>query len=197
MIRSEAMGYASRSFVLGLIMPGVDNYAHAGGFRRRLPRRRMWLDPLKPERMDHFIVRRASARSPRARDPRVVVSFDLVLDRSRLRNRLDRRDSTIIAHAQTRRSHHRRRRRDRPRPDRAARRAERRARSSRSTSRGSTRPSRRRSSARSPARSSIAACSSASSPSFRSSSCFTSPRCSRRAPSSRRSRRTRSTSRAR
>ena len=32
MVRGEAAGYALTLFVFGLIMPGVDNYAHAGGF---------------------------------------------------------------------------------------------------------------------------------------------------------------------
>jgi membrane associated rhomboid family serine protease len=42
-------------FVFGLIMPGgIDNYAHAGGFAGGYLAS-LWLDPLKPERMDHFI----------------------------------------------------------------------------------------------------------------------------------------------
>jgi len=54
MIHREAMGYASAMFVMGLIMPGIDNYAHAGGFAGGYLAG-MWLDPLKPERMDHFV----------------------------------------------------------------------------------------------------------------------------------------------
>jgi rhomboid protease GluP len=54
MVRSEAGGYALTLFVFGLIMPGVDNYAHAGGFLGGYLTG-MWLDPLKKERMDHFI----------------------------------------------------------------------------------------------------------------------------------------------
>jgi hypothetical protein len=48
------MRYAIILFVMGLIMPGVDNFAHAGGFAGGYIAS-MWLDPLKRERMDHFI----------------------------------------------------------------------------------------------------------------------------------------------
>jgi rhomboid protease GluP len=54
MVHREAMGYAMALFVMGLILPGVDNYAHAGGFAGGYVAG-MWMDPLKPERMDHFI----------------------------------------------------------------------------------------------------------------------------------------------
>jgi rhomboid protease GluP len=54
MIRGEAAGYALTLFVFGLIMPGVDNYAHAGGFAGGYLTA-MWLDPLKRERTDHFL----------------------------------------------------------------------------------------------------------------------------------------------
>jgi rhomboid protease GluP len=53
MVHREAMGYALALFVMGLILPGVDNYAHAGGFAGGYLAG-LWLDPLKPERMDHF-----------------------------------------------------------------------------------------------------------------------------------------------
>ena len=32
LVRAEAMRYAVLMFIFGLIMPGIDNYAHAGGF---------------------------------------------------------------------------------------------------------------------------------------------------------------------
>lgn len=54
MVRAEAGGYALTLFVFGLIMPGVDNYAHAGGFAGGYLTG-LWLDPLKRERMDHFV----------------------------------------------------------------------------------------------------------------------------------------------
>ena len=53
MIRTEAMGYAVTLFVMGLIMPGVDNYAHAGGFAGGYLAG-AWLDPLRRERTDHL-----------------------------------------------------------------------------------------------------------------------------------------------
>jgi rhomboid protease GluP len=54
MIHSEAKGYAVAMFVFGLIMPGIDNAAHAGGFAGGYLAG-MWLDPLKPERVNHMI----------------------------------------------------------------------------------------------------------------------------------------------
>lgn len=54
LVRREAMGYAVALFVFGLIMPGIDNYAHAGGFAGGYVVGK-WLDPLKPERIDHLV----------------------------------------------------------------------------------------------------------------------------------------------
>src|SRR5437764_13881480 len=54
LVGSEALGYAVTIFVFGLIMPGIDNFAHAGGFAGGYLAS-LWLDPLKRERMDHFI----------------------------------------------------------------------------------------------------------------------------------------------
>jgi rhomboid protease GluP len=54
LIRREAWGYVVPLFVFGLIVPGVDNYAHAGGFAGGYLLAR-WLDPLKPERVEHFL----------------------------------------------------------------------------------------------------------------------------------------------
>ncbi|MND04483.1 hypothetical protein D3C83_247710 [compost metagenome] len=42
-------------FVFGLIMPGVDNYAHAGGFGGGYLAGRL-LDPLKPEQINHMAI---------------------------------------------------------------------------------------------------------------------------------------------
>jgi membrane associated rhomboid family serine protease len=39
---------------MGFILPGVDNYAHAGGFLGGYLAG-LWLDPLKPERMNHLL----------------------------------------------------------------------------------------------------------------------------------------------
>jgi rhomboid protease GluP len=54
MVGGQALQYAVVLFIFGLIMPGVDNYAHAGGYVGGYLTG-MWLDPLKRERMDHFI----------------------------------------------------------------------------------------------------------------------------------------------
>jgi rhomboid protease GluP len=54
LVRSQAMSYAVTMFVFGLIMPGIDNAAHLGGFVGGYFAG-MWLDPLKRERMDHFV----------------------------------------------------------------------------------------------------------------------------------------------
>ncbi|HSK08788.1 MAG TPA: rhomboid family intramembrane serine protease [Vicinamibacterales bacterium] len=55
LVRSQAWGYALMLFVFGLIMPGVDNWAHAGGFAGGYLAG-MWLDPLTPERQDHLFI---------------------------------------------------------------------------------------------------------------------------------------------
>ena len=47
--------YAVILGVFGLIFPGVDNYAHAGGFAGGYLAS-MLLDPLKPERVDHMVI---------------------------------------------------------------------------------------------------------------------------------------------
>jgi rhomboid protease GluP len=54
-VRGQAMRYAIILFVFGLIMPGVDNFAHAGGFAGGYLASR-WLDPLRPERIDHIVM---------------------------------------------------------------------------------------------------------------------------------------------
>ncbi len=55
LIRREALGYALAMAVFGLIMPGIDNWAHAGGFVGGYLVARI-LDPLKPERIDHLLM---------------------------------------------------------------------------------------------------------------------------------------------
>jgi membrane associated rhomboid family serine protease len=55
LIRTEALGYAVTLGIMGFILPGVDNYAHGGGFLGGYLAG-MWLDPLKPERMDHLFI---------------------------------------------------------------------------------------------------------------------------------------------
>jgi rhomboid protease GluP len=47
--------YALIMGIFGLIFPGVDNYAHAGGFLGGYLMAK-YLDPLKPERVDHMVI---------------------------------------------------------------------------------------------------------------------------------------------
>ncbi len=53
-IGGQAMTYAVVMFVFGLIMPGIDNWAHLGGFLGGYAVAR-WLDPLRPEKIAHVI----------------------------------------------------------------------------------------------------------------------------------------------
>jgi rhomboid protease GluP len=55
LIRGEAMRYAIILFVFGLVMSGVDNYAHAGGFLGGYATS-MFFNPLTRERGDHILV---------------------------------------------------------------------------------------------------------------------------------------------
>ena len=77
LIGSQAMNYAITMFVFGLIMPGggIDNSAHLGGFVGGFLISK-WLDPLKPERMDHFA---AAALCLIATAIAIVVSLALTL----------------------------------------------------------------------------------------------------------------------
>jgi rhomboid protease GluP len=54
MINAQAKSYALMLFLFGLIIPGVDNFAHAGGFIGGYVMAR-WLNPFKAERLDHLI----------------------------------------------------------------------------------------------------------------------------------------------
>ena len=53
MVHAQAKGYALGFFVFGLILPGVDNAAHAGGFIGGYLAG-MVLDPLRPQKMIHL-----------------------------------------------------------------------------------------------------------------------------------------------
>ncbi len=55
LIRSEAKSYAITMFIFGLIMPGIDNYAHAGGFLGGYAASAM-MNPLTRERGDHLLM---------------------------------------------------------------------------------------------------------------------------------------------
>jgi len=54
MAGNQAWSYAIPLFLFGFIMPGIDNYAHGGGFLGGYLAAQ-WLDPLKPERVGHML----------------------------------------------------------------------------------------------------------------------------------------------
>ncbi len=54
-VYKQALMYAGIMFIFGLIMPRIDNYAHAGGFLGGYVVGRL-LDPLTPERVNHMVV---------------------------------------------------------------------------------------------------------------------------------------------
>jgi rhomboid protease GluP len=53
-VGDQAKSWAVMLFIFGFIMPGVDNWAHAGGFAGGYVTAK-FLDPLKPERLDHLV----------------------------------------------------------------------------------------------------------------------------------------------
>jgi rhomboid protease GluP len=54
LIKSQATSYAISILIFGVLMPGIDNWAHAGGFLGGYLAS-AWLDPLKPSRLNHMI----------------------------------------------------------------------------------------------------------------------------------------------
>jgi rhomboid protease GluP len=52
LIHGQAVSWAITMGIFGLIMPGIDNYAHGGGFLGGYLMAR-WLDPLHPEQINH------------------------------------------------------------------------------------------------------------------------------------------------
>lgn len=50
----QAWGYAIALFIFGLIVPGVDNWAHLGGFVGGFGLAKIF-DPLRPEKADHLV----------------------------------------------------------------------------------------------------------------------------------------------
>lgn len=55
LVRSQAWGYAVALFLFGLIMPGVDNWAHAGGFAGGYLAA-VVLDPVQREKPIHLVL---------------------------------------------------------------------------------------------------------------------------------------------
>jgi rhomboid protease GluP len=54
-VRGQALSWALFAGVFGLILPGIDNFAHAGGFVGGYLMGRL-LDPLRPERINHLAI---------------------------------------------------------------------------------------------------------------------------------------------
>lgn len=54
-IHAQAMSWVIMAGFIGFVFPGIDNWAHAGGFAGGYLVSR-WLDPLKPERINHLAV---------------------------------------------------------------------------------------------------------------------------------------------
>ena len=50
----QAKQWAIFLFIFGLIFPGIDNWAHLGGFVGGYLAS-AWMDPLRPERLDHTL----------------------------------------------------------------------------------------------------------------------------------------------
>jgi rhomboid protease GluP len=54
-VHGQALSWAGLMFIFGFIIPGIDNYAHAGGFIGGYVAAQL-LDPLKPERVIHMAI---------------------------------------------------------------------------------------------------------------------------------------------
>jgi rhomboid protease GluP len=54
-VKSQALGYAMMLFVFGLMMPGVDNWAHGGGFIGGYGMATL-LNPMRPETGNHLLI---------------------------------------------------------------------------------------------------------------------------------------------
>jgi rhomboid protease GluP len=55
MIRTQAVQWITMMFIYGVLIPVIDNYGHLGGLIGGYLAAR-WLDPLKPERVDHMVI---------------------------------------------------------------------------------------------------------------------------------------------
>lgn len=53
-IRGQAMNWAVSGLIMGFVIPGIDNWAHIGGFVAGYLAS-SWLNPLLPERGDHVV----------------------------------------------------------------------------------------------------------------------------------------------
>jgi rhomboid protease GluP len=55
LVKTQAAGYAMTLFLFGILMPGVDNWAHAGGFAGGYLASFV-LNPMRPERGNHLVM---------------------------------------------------------------------------------------------------------------------------------------------
>lgn len=55
MVSSQAKSWVVSLFIFGFLVPGIDNWAHAGGLAGGYAVSR-FLDPLHPERLDHLVI---------------------------------------------------------------------------------------------------------------------------------------------
>jgi rhomboid protease GluP len=55
LIHGQAMSWVFMAGIFGFLLPGIDNWAHAGGFAGGYLLS-LWLDPLKPERVNHLAI---------------------------------------------------------------------------------------------------------------------------------------------
>ena len=93
MARREGLQYALTMGLFGLIMPGIDNWAHAGGFAGGWLMARI-LDPLKPERLDHLAIAVGLRAADAGRHRRVHRPRLLAVRRGAVDGRLRHRDNT-------------------------------------------------------------------------------------------------------
>jgi rhomboid protease GluP len=54
-VKTQAAGYAMTLFIFGILMPGIDNWAHAGGFIGGYLAS-FALNPMRPERGNHLLI---------------------------------------------------------------------------------------------------------------------------------------------
>jgi rhomboid protease GluP len=55
LVHSQAMSWVLIAGLFGFLLPGIDNWAHAGGFAGGYVMS-LWLDPLTPERINHLAI---------------------------------------------------------------------------------------------------------------------------------------------
>ena len=79
MVFEQAKSWAIGLLIFGFLVPGIDNWAHVGGFAGGYLCSRI-LDPLKPERLDHFLAALACLALTA-----LALAFSIISGLSRLR----------------------------------------------------------------------------------------------------------------